>query len=131
MGMIIRLGFFLFTVWITISICARKGYPVWLGALLGVLLQPLGPVILLMLSLAAANADDGVMAVAVLLAPFVGTLLPIAVAISLPSSNSAETGGAVSGGAAPCPQCGRVNAITSRVCPSCETRLIDLEADQV
>lgn len=129
MDFMIGIAVFLFIVWLTASICARKGHSIWLGLAVGALLQPLGRLIALGLSIGAAGFGRGPAEWSVLLMPFVillgGAILPVTVAVLLPRTADAEPDLRPNcSDTAMCVQCGRLNAVTTAVCPRCGTRTL-------
>jgi uncharacterized membrane protein YgaE (UPF0421/DUF939 family) len=106
---------------VTAKICAKNGWSLTFGVVLGVVLQPIGAIV-------------GHILAPICLPFFIGTLLPIVVALLLPETergrelreerNSVDQGMANSSRTAACPVCQRRNSVTTRVCPQCETKLI-------
>lgn len=123
MGLLIGISVFLIAVWLTVSLCARKGWPLWVGLALGILLQPVGRTATMFIGFCLVGIAPVLGVLFVLAAPFLGAAVPIVLAMSLPYTAKAESEQQLGQTrTAKCPQCGRENAVTSRICPRCGQR---------
>ena len=119
MLLLIPFAFFVFIVYLTATICVQRGWSVWVGIALGIFLQPVGSILGTLVGLFALPFGDLPFAISWLVLPWLGAFLPAVIASLLHKTSSATVDGDPETQA--CADCGRVNAVTTTICPRCGT----------
>jgi hypothetical protein len=123
MELILGVPLFFFVTWITTIICVRKGHSLRTGIILGVILQPVGRLLAMAASPLMGAMGVEAFAITFVFSPLLGCIFPLVVASLLPidtTGNPQESDEIPK--LVPCRQCGRENAVSSRICPRCGNR---------
>lgn len=115
---------FLVCVWLATFACSRKGWPLYLGLPAGIFLSVFAFALTFLFAAFAVklgSVELGALIVAFRI--YIAAMLTMLLAYLVPSTmqgkrqqlqNEVTT--------APCPNCGRMNATTTKICPQCEYR---------